>query len=1078
MLEGKLPVSFNGIERDVVIYSKPLANISDFSVVADYQMKTGNGMLKMAVSLENKKKKGDYYLEAILFNDKGKEIDRYGKWVVFDKRFGVDFETERIIPKVQPWSAENPNLYTLVLRLKNKKMEHLESVGCRLGFRNIDFSKGLFTINGVPTTIKGVVRCDFTTDDNFPTKETILKELKLMKENNVNAVRVIYAPQHPYFYDLCDEYGIYVFNEANIQPYDLDKTLSIDKDLSSAFSARVRNIYERDKNHPSVVAWSLGYGDENGICFEDAYKFLRSKDLMRPILYNGTETGSNTDFVFSKHKSLADLTAFVGKKQLNALIMGEYGSTKGNSWGSTSEIWNKVLNNKMLQGGFIAYWNDIEIYDNEIKRDVKLPGIVDKAISPKPYLTEIKNLYGGLNIEFVDPAKGRFKITNMSDNTNLKDYRVEYTIFSNLKPLVVSGDVPLDVEPTDSAEFELRLPILKAYAGEEYFIRFSLKQRIESKSFKKGYEYASVEFPLNMPTFRRQELRPYEKTELYLQENSAEKVESIEINELNMKVTGANILVYNDDVELVFDLVSGEITSLKCRNEKVLSSSPKMNFWRSPVDNDLQINSYAKHWETIGLNKLDRKFKGVNFKQNDKYTVSIDVLNEYINHRGQSIFDVMQTIVIYCTGDVIIDNKVIVSDLVQSLPRVGMVFEVPKSFSETQWFGLDKETYSDRKRGARLGTYKKPTAEMFFMYDKPQEAGNREDSRWMSLENNTVGIFFDALDSTFSFSISPNSSNELALVDDKSMLPSNDSWTVNIDYKSMGVGNGDYLPLSNENVLKDKEYNFKVRFLAYEKTNHSPFDFRMIKLPSIESNILKMPIVEKSMEKFNAPMTITLSSKENGVEIRYTLDGTEPNEKSTLYKTPFVIDRTTVLKAKCFKKDFTPSLCVVEQFDYNYINNITYLNNPNTPYNKNSELVLFDGEKANILDLDRGWLGFSGSDFDVVVSLVKPIEVENVKISFAHVPENWAFSPSKAEVMTSEDSISFSEPYVVNLSFDPSSEKENTPQNIVVDIPINAKNVKYVKIVAKSIKKIPYWHNAKGLSPWIMVDELKIKGNL
>lgn len=1061
LLEDKLPKSFNGIERDVFLYSKPFVNISDYSVVCDYQPRTGTGTMKLDIGLENKKRKGEYYVEALLLDARGKEVDRYGKWAEFQKRSAVDMVINGVFAKVESWSEYNPYLYTLVIRLKDKTMATIETLGCKVGFRNVDYSGGVLTINGNPTTIRGVVRGEMFTDNKFPTPETMRKEVELMKANNINAVRIAYAPQTPYFYDLCDEYGIYVFNEANLQPCHLDKTLSTNKDMSAAFVARVRNMYERDKNHPSIIAWSIGNANENGICFEDVYRYLHQKDAMRPVVYSGTETGNNTDFVFTTHKTVNDLFAFSQKKQLQGLIMSEYGSTQGNSFGSTIGMWDMMRTSPMLGGGFISYWNEVEIYDRETQKDKKLYGIIDKAGLAKPYLAEIKKMYGCIDVEVVDKVKGRFKVTNNHDYKTLKEFRFEYTIFSNLKPMVISGDIPVYTKPGESTNFELQIPKLKAYAGEEYFIRFTLKQPKDTKGYKKGYEYDFVEFPLDMPTFRKQELKPYEKTELYLAEQSVEKVEAIEVVELKIENDNSSLKIHNDEVSIIFDLNTGNITSLTCNNESVLASAPSMSFWREPTNNDMYDNDAANYWENIGLDKLTRTLENVDYKQNDKYTVNIDVVSAYRNHRNEKLFDVIQTVVIYCTGDVIIDNQVIVAETVKTVPRVGMMFEVPKSFSTVQWFGLSGETYMDRKSSGRYGTYKSTISDLSYIYEKPQESGNHTDTRWMCLENDNVGLFFDALDSTFDFSVQNHNKG-------------NNNWQVHFDYRNSAVGNGKVMPADSTMVLDGRRYGFKVRFLAYENTNHSPFDFRMIKLPTVESNMLSMPQIAKNLKRFDSPMTITLSSVDNA-EIRYTLDRTEPTQKSMLYKKPFVIEKSTTVKARAFKKGVTPSLVAEEVFTYNFIESVAFENRPNTPYNKNMETILFDGEFGNTVDLEKGWLGFSGSDFVAVVKLVRPIDLKSVMLAFAHDPENWAFAPKTIEVYCSSDSVNFSGPYQSEYLFNAENEKENVSQLVHSVVPMHKQGIRYIKIVARSIGRIPAWHQAKGLRPWIMIDEIQIQ---
>ncbi|MBR4300357.1 MAG: chitobiase/beta-hexosaminidase C-terminal domain-containing protein [Bacteroidales bacterium] len=1067
LLESKIPLSLTGIERDVALYAKPICNISDYSIECDYIQATGAGKIEMTVSLENHKKKGEYYVEVMVLNDKGKEVDRMGKWAEFEKRFATDVNFARTLPKVEPWDEYNPNLYTIIIRLKNKNMETEEMMAAKVGFRNIDYSKGILVINGNKVKIRGVVYSDYTAMVGGFSEKNMRAELQMMKDNNINAVRIVYFPVHPIFYDLCDEYGIYVFNEANIQPYHFDRTLSTNKDYSSAFIGRVRNMYERDKNHPSIVAWSLGDANENGICFEDAYVFLRQKDKVRPIVFNGTETGTNTDFVFTKYKTMDDMFAFIQKRQLQSLIMSEYGSTQGNSFGGkTQEMWKQIRQNDILQGGFIAYWNDMEVYDANNGEDVKIQGIIDSKGVAKPYLSEIKKLYGFIEIEYVDKRKGRFKVKNNHEYKTLKDFRMEYMIYSNLKPTVVSGDIPLTTKSGESTDFELQIPQLKAYAGEEYFIRFSLKERNNTKVRKRGYEYDFVEFGLTMPTFRKQELKPYEKTELQMQEqNAVEKVDAIEVEELNIKNINNILQVFNEGMSFEFDINTGEIISLKYDGRNVFESSPKMNFGKRYTLNEIANKNLSPHWENIGLNNLTRVLQGVTYKQNDKYTVNIDVVTGYQNYQGVKLFDVMQTIVVYCTGDVLIDNEVVVTDLVRNIPRVGMAFELSKAFSDVQWFGYDSETYTDRKRGGKMGTHKAKLSDMVDLYEPKQSSGNRTDTRWMSVGGENIGIFFDAIDSTFDFSIS---------LDDKANNSGN--YIVNFDYKNVGVGNGEALPIDDDMLLKDRKYNFKVRFVAYENKNHSPFDFRMIKLPVIESNILSMPLISKDLKRFDSPMTITLSSVENA-EIRYTLDGSEPTETSVLYKKPFVIDKSTEVKARSFKKGYTPSLVAKEQFNYNFIESINYENKPNTPYNKNMEKILFDGEFGVTDDLEKGWLGFSGSDFVAVVKLMRPIDLKNVAVAFAHTPENWVFAPKNVEIFVSADSITYSEPYTIPTVFKSEDEAQNVSQLVHSLIPINHSGVKYIKIVAHSIKKIPMWHEAKGLRPWIMIDEIQIIEN-
>ena len=215
-------------------------------------------------------------------------------------------------------------------------------------------------------------------------------------------------------------------------------------------------------------------------------------------------------------------------------------------------------------------------------------------------------------------------------------------------------------------------------------------------------------------------------------------------------------------------------------------------------------------------------------------------------------------------------------------------------------------------------------------------------------------------------------------------------------------------------------------------------------------------------------MTISITSPVKDAELRYTLDGSTPNESSMLYKKPFVIEGSTFVKVKAFKKGATPSFTTVKRFNFDYIVNATFVNKPNTPYNFNMETMLFDGEFGEIRELSRGWLGFSGNDLNVVLELSKPIELQQVEVSFAHVPEAWAFAPTAVQVFVSSDGENFSPAINAKLKYAPEEQSMNSPQLVKVIIDVNQADVKYVRLVAKNMGRIPSWHKARGLRPWIM----------
>ncbi|MBR4803433.1 MAG: hypothetical protein IK032_02195, partial [Bacteroidales bacterium] len=685
-----------------------VANVSDYGVVADYYPKSKSGKVTINATIENKTKKGEYYVEAILWGPDGKEVAKYGQWVIFDKKNAIDIVFDREVLDVKPWSSETPDLYTLVMHVRDKKLQVIETTGTRFGFRHLEMKNGKLQLNGNTIKLRGVVWTDYV-----KSPKELEKNFKQMRANNINAVLTTYhTPQPAEFYELCDEYGIYVVSEANLQPYSsLSKSIATDLDYSPAFVARVRNMYERDKNHPSIIAWSLGNSADNGVCMENAYRFLKNKDKIRPVVYSGADYAENTDIIAKRGCGAEFLKQFVAKKQSRPLLLMEYGSTQGNSFGGLEELWCNAMNHREVIGGFAAYWNSTELFDQATGQHVKLEGLVTSDGKPTPALEELRQLYCPIKVKLVSMEGGEFSATNTADCLELKDFIVNYTIFSNIKPLVVSGDVNMSLKPGETKNFKLMLPKITGYAGEEFFIRFTVKQRENKPFIDKGTELGFSEMRIDMKQMDRTPLYTYERKRLYLKilsdtiepvvkakpsknaknAKNTKKSETTPMVERN-GVTGV-VQIYNEDMEVLFDAENVENKSLKINDKEILVASPKLHFWRPPTLNDLADESAYKAWQSVGLDRLTTKVKGVNCRQNDTNRVTIDALYGIENASGEELFDVVQTYLIYCTGDVIINSQVLVSEAVKTMPRVGMNFAVNGDIDKVEWFGRDKESY-------------------------------------------------------------------------------------------------------------------------------------------------------------------------------------------------------------------------------------------------------------------------------------------------------------------------------------------------------------------------------------------------
>lgn len=1078
LLESLYSREINGITSEPFIVLKPYVNIMDYNILADYSAGSKMGSLTVNIDVFNEMKKGQYYVEMEVWDPKGHQVEKMGRWTVFDKKNELTMKLERSIAGVLPWNSESPNMYTLVLRLRDQKMNLLETVGCRFAFRTVAISNGLLTVNGEPVTINGMTYAFYDYETHgFPTRERVADDLKLMKRNNINAIRtVLYSPGADYLYELCDEYGLYVVCDANLQPLSTTaKAVATDKSFINMFISRMQNMYERLKNHPSIIAWSLGNTQDNGICMENAFRAIKQKDKTRIVVFPGAGYSDNSEVVSPMFVEYDDLKLFAAKQQTRPLIMAAFGSSKGNSYGNLEPMWKLVRDNRSLQGGFACYWNAVDFFDPVAASDLHNEGLVGIDRKPTPMLSELRNIYRPFDVKLVNisPDAAEFNVTNYLSFLSLNDYILEYNIYSNLKTRIIEGEVSVALKPGESKNFKLKVPALTLYAGEELFIRFTIKQRTNTDIIPRGTELGVVEFPLPMKGVRKEQLAEYDREELLI---ARMRSGSDVVEESLSPEDGGTIRVFNDNIDLVYDLDHADIQSYTFHDKQVLVSSPRINFWRAATDNDRVDKNGLRMWQGLNPSEMTRTVIATNYRRVDNNTVCIDAMLRYSDRNGAALFDVKQSMSLLFTGDVIIDNEIVASELVKNLPKVGLQMCVPKGMDSVRWFGLDKESYSDRRQSGVAGTYKRHASSLFYRYERPQEAGNRTGVRWLSVEDKNMGFYVDLLDSNFNFSIYPYTDVDLFEGVSYASLKERDFWTLNVDYRQAPIGTAlAGQEVADDNLVNNRKYHFRVHMRAYELSEYNPYDFCRVEYPQIVSSVLPMPVISKDRDRFDQPMTITLSTDVPKAEIRYTTDGSMPNEKSELYKKPFVISNSTYVKAKTFLPGATPSFTTIKRFNFDYIVKASYANKPNTPYNYNPESILFDGESVDISELSHGWLGFSGNSLDVVLELSKAIELQQVVASFAHVPDAWAFAPSAVQVFVSEDGENFSLPINAKLKYAPEEQSMNSPQKVKVIVEVNQPGVKYVRLVAKNLGRIPAWHKARGLRPWVMVDEIELE---
>ena len=1016
-----------GLTGDCAIVLKPLLNVQDYTLKTDYESASSVGLYTLEADLYNHRRKGKCYLELEIWDTKGQRVEKLGKWCFFDNRSETSQSISSSLPNVLPWTAETPRLYTAVIRLYNEKMELQDVVGTRFGFRSVAYKNGLM-VNGKVVTLKGIMTID-DFDLLTPDRIKVLRsQMVQMKCNNINAIRTYGSiSDASKFYELCDEFGFYVIADANIFTRNESTNVwATNNDYEELFVNRVRNLYGQYKNHTSIIAWSLGESPDNGVCMYSAYKALRQTDPARPVLYAAAQYAENTDLICPLHCNTELLRQYLAKTQSRSLVMLSYGGMDGNTFGGMSPLWQMVQDHASIQGGFF----ESRSWD---------------ALSTRPYLAELKQIYRPFDVRMtsVSADAAEFDITNLCDFRSLSDYRMDYVICSNLKPNIVAGDITLSLKPGETKDFKLKIPKLTLYSGEELFIQFTLRQRNNTAAVPKNTVLYTAQFPLPSENTPQQELLLTGCQPLSIEKDTLHQTK-----------------IFNNNFSLLFNDSLGTVTSLSFHDQPILSGPVQLNFMRTPSPNDNLDPNGLRQWQRIGLDRMKPQVLATNIRKIDNFTVGIDVLFRYDTEKDNGIFDVRQTYLVLASGDVLLSNDITVSEQVKTLARVGLSLPYSHTLDTVEWFGCNIESYIDRRSAARISQQALPVSEINYSYPDEefphQHSGNRTDVRWLSLRNGGMGLYVDIIDTLCQFSVTD------------SLLA--------VDYRNTGVGGATAnMNLDESMLVKDHRYRFVLHMRPYDCMEYNAQDFRRIVYPKVVSAIIEMPVISKSRERFDSPMQITIKCPTPKTEIRYTLDGSVPTEKSTLYSKPFTIQNSVVVRARAFKKGESPSFVATQQFTFDYVVSCTFAHKPNTPYNKNATRALYDGEKGDVNDLSHGWLGFSGHDLQADIELGKNVNVSNVVLRFAHVPDAWVFAPQQVEVRVSADGKTFSDPIPATISYNPADQTMNTTQLQVVTIPVNRSDVRFIQIIAHPLSRIPEWHRAKGLNPWIMTDEVEIE---
>lgn len=819
-----------GIERDVYLISRPKVSLEDFFAVGDLDKSYKNGIFSMDVNVRN-------------FNDAAAAgysvvvglTDAAGK-TVFTKTLGVpsiaakgeqkvSFKQSVASPKL--WSAEYPNLYNLTVTLKDAQGKTTEFTAAKTGFRKIEMKNGQVWINGTPIIIRGTnIHEHHPKTGHTVDQATRIEDIRLMKLNNINAIRMSHYPQSIEMFKLCDQYGLYVIDEANIEVHGLDgfdrsRHPSFIKEWLGQHMDRTIRMVERDKNHPSIIGWSTGNESDFGPNYIETYNWMKQRDPSRTVQCERADENQYTDIIAWMYTSPQRLQAYADRKDTNRpWILCEYAHAMGNSTGNFQEYWDIILKSPNLQGGFIWDWVDqgLEATDPNGRKyfyyggdmggdrwvhqeNFCANGLISADRTPHPGLIEVKKTYQGIYFEADDLLKGKIKLVNHFQFTDLSRYNYQWSFQVNDK-VVATGTFNASGKPGSITPVTINLPSYTPKTGEEYFLNVCALEKEGTELVPVGHVVASEQLQLPASNYF----------------------------EMNRKADGT-LKISKDDKDLKFEsgsvqgtisLQRGLLTSYKKDGKTLLTSAPVPNFWRAPTDNDFGENLQHRTnvWRTAGeIRNL------VSAEVKDQTADGVEVVCKfkiaYLDVDYTMSYFIRNDGAVEVTGSMDMGTKEL-----PELPRFGMKMQLPESFDQVSYYGRGPlENYWDRKRASFVGRYDAKVKDLGFNYIRPQENGNRADIRKVSFVNpEGVGVQIEAVGQPINFTARHNFDEDFdpGLTKKQqhiSDIDRRDLVAVNIDLQQRGLG-GDTSwgarPMDKYRLM-DKKYSFSYLIRPFVK---------------------------------------------------------------------------------------------------------------------------------------------------------------------------------------------------------------------------------------------------------------------
>jgi beta-galactosidase len=784
-----------GIERDVFLHARPKLMIHDFFAKTTLDESLANGLLDLSVDIKNLGLKKTAKITVNLY-DGGNAIFSSNQDVFIDKGMNDSVKFKTTIQNIKSWSAETPKLYTLSISLKDSNDDVLESVSHQLGFRNVELKNGQLLVNDQPVLFKGVNRHEHDPKlGHVMSKEMMLKDIQLMKQFNINAVRTSHYPDDPYWYKLCNQYGLYVIDEANVEAHGygwIVNEVARDPSYYKSITNRIQRLFNRDKNNPSVIIWSMGNETGTGMPFIDSYNWLKKQDNTRLVSYDRAEVDPDydhirhTDIIGYMYASIGDIEKeYLPANPNRPFIWVEYAHSMGNSTGNLKELWDFVRKEPRVQGGFIWDWVDQGItvtndkgeaywaYGGDFEPEGKqhsgafcLNGLVFPDRTIQPALWEVKKQYQSIHMKMIDLKELTFEIYNENFFTNLSEFDLEWEILDN-GIRTKKGTLLINGAPLSKQSMSLKEALFNAKSDHEYIINFYWKLKEIKNLLPKGHEVAKSQFIIQKSEFISME---------------PDLVEEIKVQESDSQIK----VECGNGVVIKFDKSKGNLISYEVNGENWVTSPLVLNTWRASIDNDLgsRIPEISSNWKGIE-SKLE--VQKISWKKltDTKTMISIhksnpDIANFFLNYTIENNGKIKVQYVFERRG-----GKGV-------MPRMGMNLKLLENMDHVTYYGRGPhENYPDRKEAAFLGVYKAKAKDFYVPYIRPQENGYRTDTRWLEVKNkDNQGLRFTSQQYlNFNINHFNNEDFEHAEVNRHTTdLISRKHVNLNIDYKQMGVG--------------------------------------------------------------------------------------------------------------------------------------------------------------------------------------------------------------------------------------------------------------------------------------------------